>query len=281
MSLIDQFESKVDPSEEPFLRELPSIISIVVRSFLQHLDIFVNLYRRQEKTLFQGVLDGSKLFNSIYSMMQLSKSSSSATINDEEFNTLISSLVSRIGQASTINRYITSLNPQTDIDKVFEVVKWLIVPIRLNTRTIPSNERELILKSWFSIVFTLPLNPEYITGYSNAYPIHSESANTLFRTVLSDSSQARSAISQIQSLGDEIINAALSSGRITNNTYRVIRGVTVMFIITSVDIIQKFCPNLSSCIAVCSEFDGRWIEPLDMVVNDQLQTISRYIQRLE
>lgn len=279
---IEELESKINPDEDPFLRNIDQVISTVTKTFIFKLPIFIQLFIRQSKQLFsrfnavQGI-DGSNIFNSLN---QISQKQTNLLISDEDLNGIYAHLLS-VAKPTLLRAIPSSIS--TDEDRVFEIVKWLFIPMRINTKTIPIDEKHNLLKAWFSTVFTLPLNSDYLNYYSKLYPNIVKSAIAFQRGVINkDFEPNMQVIEKLVSLSGDTIDAALSTIRKSNNsTFVLIRAYVVIFLITSNDVLRKLCPNINSCKAICPSYDGAWLAPLDTLVSAQLSTLSKSIERME
>ena len=266
------------------IEELESnqVISTVIKTFIFKLPIFIQLFIRQSKQLFsrfnavQGI-DASNIFNSLN---QISQKQTNILLSDEDLNGIYAHLLS-VAKPTLLRAIPSSIS--TDEDRTFEIVKWLFIPMRINTKTIPIDEKHNLLKSWFSTVFTLPLNGEYLNYYSKLYPNIVKSAIAFQRGIINkDFEPNMQVIEKLVSLNADTIDAALSTIRKSNNnTFILIRAYVVIFLITSNDVLRKLCPNINSCKAICPSYDGAWLAPLDTLVSAQLSILSKSIERME
>ena len=279
---VDELETKVSPDEDPFLRNIDQVLSTVAKTFIYKLPLFVQLFIRQSKQLFsrftvvQGI-DGSNVFNALN---QVAQKQTNLLLIDEDLNGIYAHLLT-VAKPSLLRAIPSSVAAEED--RVFEIVKWLFIPMRINTKTIPVEEKHSLLKAWFSTVFTLPLYADYLNYYSKLYPNVVKSAIAFQRGIINKDYEPNVAvIDKLVSLNGDTIDAALSTIRKSNNnTFVLIRAYVVMMLITSNDVLRKLCPNINSCKAICPSYDGAWLAPLDTLVSAQLSSLSKLIERME
>ena len=279
---LSEFDSKITPDEDPFLRNIDQVLSAITKTFLNKLPLFISLFIRQSKQLFSRFNislspTGDRIFNSL---RQASKKETNIVFSDDEFRQICICLINNC--KPYLLRSISS-SIEDDEEKAFEITKWLFIPMRINVKTIPEDEKHILMKSWFSTIFTLPLWTNYLTSYSKAYPNVVKSALSFQHGVINKDLEPNvQIIDKLSTLSGDTIDAAISTIRKTDNpTFTLIRTFMIIVLITSTDILRKLCPNISACISICPNYDGGWLDPLDSLVSQQITKIGKLIERLE
>lgn len=272
------FQNTCIPEEDIHLINLPQTVTALMKVFVQHSPLFLSLYVNQERQLFSRNVDLSadEMFRKL---MKLDGKTTNLLFSTDDYNRLIVAIISKI-KASHL-RFVETM--ETEEMKVFELTKWLFAPMRLNTATIPEEMKKKMLRVWLSLVFTLPISASINSSIAKTLPRIAKDISSFTKIIVqADYTINHAVLIKFSEMGDDAIEAALSPvGDKTNDTFRIIRSLTIMMLNYSIDIYRKFCPNIDLCRSVYPEYDGAWVDPLDSLVMVQTRKITEIYQHLD
>ena len=84
---------------------------------------------------------------------------------------------------------------------------------------------------------------------------------------------------QMMNMRHDFIVKSLQTSYTTSNSMMVyLRVYTNTLLLVSIEILKKWCPNISECMRINPDFDGQWINPFDMIVNEQISFIQDMVK---
>lgn len=279
----DVLTTTINLEKEPYLIHLNDVLKILLRVLMKNIDIFAKLQYYQLEELFTG---SNKLMltndaGDIYQYLRMKfltgrDEKYKSILNDNEFNLICMVFTEQIKDFPSIYSFA---NIHTNaFDKVWDICKYLIIPIRLNPATIPRNERERILRLWLSIIFTLPINKSYNNRYLS-YGSSVEQLRYLYDvlkpTEIKDGNPIfdASKIKIISETKNELIDQIVSPTTLKSQVAVIFRTYLFISLRVCIEVIRKSCPNLKECKMVNADYDGEWLHPFDEFVSGQIKKI--------
>lgn len=279
----------INVQREPFLTN--DVVKIFCKLYVKNIDIFVKLHIQQSKDML-STFNSASMYNydagDVYQLLRMSHGSSSNKVSnnvlkDTEFSHLLLSFTQELESMKSLTTFTDQY--ETPIEKMWEVCRCFIIPVRIAASTIASEERERILRLWLSTVFTLPL----LEGYNEKfYPYHQKAIlaiRNFVKTATTPSDQAiynDRMLHRISTIDDKFIDMFVSPIRPTDSDMdTIMRTSMYLVLMASIDVIRKPCPNLKACKGFNPDYDGACIHILDEHVNDQIKKIQKMAETLK
>ena len=288
--ILDMLSSTINIERDPYLNNLKDLMKILCRVFIKNLDIFVSLYYYQYKFIFSKAnkmafynSDAGDIYQSFRMKFSETHNTTANTIlKDVDFAKITMCFAEQIKNFSNLSTFADRY--ENNVEKMWEVCKCLIIPVRLNPMTIPPTERERILRLWLSIAFVLP----FIDAYNEKFLGYSKSISALrgFKKALVEGTESEKPVftekmQPIMELQNSFIDFFVSPGKVGESKMdMIIRTYMFMLLKASKDIIQKPCPNLKKCKAINADYQGDCLHMLDDYVTSQLRIIDDTVKIL-
>ena len=291
--ILDVLSTTIDISKEPFLLRISDVTKVLCRMLIKNLDIFMRLFYYQSKSIFARSnkltfysLDAGDIYQSFRMQYPSAKNKLSQTILlDSDFARLSLTFTEEIKHFVTLNTFTEGIENPTEL--MWEVLKYMMIPVRINPVTIPVEERERILRFWLSTIFTLPLLDSY-----NEKHFHYQKAVSAIRSLypaLKLQEEKESSIptfnvqklNELASIPSEVVDyyvSPITPGK--NRLDLIFRTYMYIAFHAMIDIIRKPCPNLSECKSINPDYQGDCIEMLDECVNAQIKKLQEVIKVL-
>lgn len=290
--VLDSLCSNININKEPFFIYLKDLPKLICRLIIKNLSIFIKLYYYQYHYIYNK-FDSTYFYSSnagdIYQgfriLMKNSIANEKVILNRKEFALIISKIADEIKYFPTINNIVEQY--EEPFEKVWNVFRLLILPIRINAGTIPLDERKFILKIWMSTVFTIPL----LDSYNGRYIVNKRSLSALrslfpaFGVNLSKNFDENpkfdeNKLNKIEETDDNIIDLYVSPINSDSVTNKIFRTYVFLSFLSSIEIIRKPCLNLKECKEINPDYDGSCINVFDDYVNSQIKKIQESISIL-
>lgn len=290
--VLDSLCSNININKEPFFIYLKDLPKLICRLIIKNLSTFIKLYYYQYHYIYNK-FDSTYFYSSnagdIYQgfriLMKNSIANEKVILNRKEFALIISKIADEIKYFPTINNIVEQY--EEPFEKVWNVFRLLILPIRINAGTIPLDERKFILKIWMSTVFTIPL----LDSYNGRYIVNKRSLSALrslfpaFGVNLSKNFDENpkfdeNKLNKIEETDDNIIDLYVSPINSDSVTNKIFRTYVFLSFLSSIEIIRKPCLNLKECKEINPDYDGSCINVFDDYVNSQIKKIQESISIL-
>lgn len=163
----------------------------------------------------------------------------------------------------------------TDIDEesyAWSLCHYFFVPVRLIRGTIPKQTRFFMLKRWLTTCMTLPRVNPYTNKFKDVIGRFEEMQQ---KTKTLD--ELPNKIQQIENtISKTFIDNTITKKRIAtvNDSMLILRVSMNVFVLASVEILRKFCPNYEECSKVNPDYNGAWIDPLDSLCSSQITALN-------
>lgn len=290
--VLDSLCSNININKEPFFIYLKDLPKLICRLIIKNLSTFIKLYYYQYHYIYNK-FDSTYFYSSnagdIYQgfriLMKNSIANEKVILNRKEFALIISKIADEIKYFPSINNIVEQY--EEPFEKVWNVFRLLILPIRINAGTIPLDERKFILKIWMSTVFTIPL----LDSYNGRYIVNKRSLSALrslfpaFGVNLSKNFDENpkfdeNKLNKIEETDDNIIDLYVSPINSDSVTNKIFRTYVFLSFLASIEIIRKPCLNLKECKEINPDYDGSCINVFDDYVNSQIKKIQESISIL-
>lgn len=290
--VLDSLCSNININKEPFFIYLKDLPKLICRLIIKNLSTFIKLYYYQYHYIYNK-FDSTYFYSSnagdIYQgfriLMKNSIANEKVILNRKEFALIISKIADEIKYFPSINNIVEQY--EEPFEKVWNVFRLLILPIRINAGTIPLDERKFILKIWMSTVFTIPL----LDSYNGRYIVNKRSLSALrslfpaFGVNLSKNFDENpkfdeNKLNKIEETDDNIIDLYVSPINSDSVTNKIFRTYVFLSFLSSIEIIRKPCLNLKECKEINPDYDGSCINVFDDYVNSQIKKIQESISIL-
>ena len=217
------------------------------------------------------------LYNGIYATHPYSTNTTSTDeIQDKEFNSFCVIFKNVMDEDARLGLYSKQI--QDPRLCAFEFLHYLYIPVRVDVSTLTDDIKINSLRKYITVIMFLP----YITAYTDRYlsainniefmqRVHSNILNT--KLGISNVAQ------QMMNMRYDFIVKSLQTSYTTSNSMMVyLRVYTNIIILVSIEVLKKWCPNISECMRINPDFDGQWINPFDIIVNEQISSIQDLVK---
>lgn len=267
---------KLPFKRDPKFMYIEEVFKIFMTCMMQNLNLSVELSKTQKYDLDSNELIPSKIFNNLMLVHPLSINS---TYEDEvSDNDLVKFCTLFNNYMNKHERFKLYQNTNKDpIEYTFDFLHYLFIPVRLDISSISKEIKINSLRKWLTICFVLPFSKGYTENY----------VNTIFKIDLlpiafTSISEDRNKLENMMRLDiDFIAKKTISTiyGE-KNSTQIFIRLFANMIYFISIDILKKYCPNISECIRINPNYDGSWLNPYDPMVNEQISSLQEGLTKL-
>jgi hypothetical protein len=267
----DFLDTKTKYKDDPCFVHLNETIKVLTKVATQHFTKFIRLSKTLKPIVaFFSIPDAGDVFNKVISMIPYASiSNSEYDLTQEEFVDVLNTFCSVIMENSQISHYAKSFpNPE---DCVFEFCHSLFIPVRADHVSIPKSEKMNFLKKWFTIVFSLPFIKIYTDKFNESIN-RVQFIQTVYIKLLEDPNK----VDKFKQIDYKFIHQTVGRAYNEENPTQIfIRIYMNVALVASMEILQKWCPNIKECLAINPNFDGRWINPFDQTFNDQIAHIKK------
>lgn len=159
---------------------------------------------------------------------------------------------------------------------LFEFCKYFFIPVRLNTSTLSDDIKINSIRKWVTIILSLPFNKEFTQKYldviANVDYLQQATEKIFENTVTME---------KMENITDDFVAKTIAKYKTSNTAQRYIRLIGYILVISSVEIMKKYCPNIYECMKINPQFDGAWINPFDKIFNEQVADINNLLDMLD
>lgn len=247
----------------------------LIYSLIKMINTSVSLVNAQTYDINDNTTAGT-LYNGIYATHPYSTNTlSTDEIQDKEFNAFCMIFKNTMDEDSRLGVYSKSI--QDPRLCAFEFLHYLYIPVRVDVSTLTDDIKINSLRKYITVVMFLP----YLTSYSDRYLsainniefLQKVHANIVTVNGISNVAQ------QMMNMKYDFIVKSLQTSYTTSNSMMVyLRVYTNIILLVSIEILKKWCPNISECMRINPDFDGQWINPFDIIVNEQISYIQDLVK---
>lgn len=286
---IDEIYSSISLNREPFFAYLKNLPKVICRLIVKNISVFIRLFYNQyyyiykilNKTNSYGS-DAGDIFHGFETLLKNNPANEKVILNNRDYIAIISQLLEEFKDFPNINSIAEQY--EKPFDKVWNIFRLMIIPIRVNGSTIPIDDRKKILRIWLSTAFTLPL----LDSYNERYIVNKRTLSAL-RSIFSafgvnfsknyeeNPKFTEENFRKIESSSNAAIDLYVSPVNSSSTTQKIFRTYTYLVFLASIEIMRKTCFNLDKCKEVNPAYDGCWIHVFDDCVNSQIKKIQESI----
>lgn len=287
----DLLSETINLEKDPYLNNLKDVLKLLCRVLIKNFGVFLTLHFYQFRDIF-GKSSKLSIYDTdagdIYQAFRMkfvdAKNNNvySSILKDDDFSSILLTFSQQLNDFPNIRTFTDQYDSY--VEKMWEVCKNLILPVRINPSSINPRERERILRLWLSTAFTLPLLEAYTEKYLG--PKSMKIIIGMYKTLKTSDDDRNPSFSitkvnAIISLPTQYIDVYVAPVAPPNNKLAEIFRVYMYLVITaSTQIINKPCPNLKQCKEINPNFKGDCIWCMDLYVKDQIQKIENAIRTL-
>ena len=248
----------------------------LVYSLIKMINTCVSLVNAQTYEINDNTTAGT-LYNGIYATHPYSTNTTyTDEIQDKEFNAFCVIFKNIMDEDSRFGIYAKQI--QDPRLCAFEFLHYLYIPVRVDVSTLSDDIKINSLRKYITVVMFLP----YLTPYTDRYlsAINNiEFMQKVHTNIITVNGSITTIAQQMMNMTHEFIIKSLQTSYTTSNSMMVyLRVYTNIIVLASIEILKKWCPNISECMRINPDFDGQWINPFDIIVNEQIAFIQDLIK---
>lgn len=258
-------------SDDPKYIHIGETFKSVLFAIIKHLHVAKRIVKHQN-------LDGNIELHAgkIYNNYMVTNILSTNTMHDNEildqelesFATIFKSSIEK-----KIHLKGESVKFTDPILHLFEFCKYFFIPVRLNTSTLSDDVKINSIRKWITIILSLPFNKEYTRKYEDVV------ANIDYLQQATDKIFENSiTMEKMENITDEFVGKTIAKYKTNNTAQRYIRLIGYITIISSVEVMKKYCPNIYECMKINPHYDGSWVNPFDKIFNEQVADINTLLE---
>ena len=248
----------------------------LIFSLIKMINTSISLVNTQTYEIDDNTTAGT-LYNGIYATHPYSTNTiSTDEIQDKEFNTFCVIFKNTMDENPRLGIYSKQI--QDPVLCTFEFLHYLYIPVRVDTSTLSNDIKINSLRKYITVIMFLPYLSSYTDRYLSAIN-NIEFMQRVHTNILSAKHGVSNIATEMMKMKNEFIVKSLQTSYTTTNTMMVyLRVYTNIIILTSIEILKKWCPNITECMRINPDFDGQWINPFDIIVNEQISTIQDLVK---
>jgi len=269
---LDFINSKLSYKNDPKWIQFDTTLKILIYSLIQNIDTSIKLTNAQDYSIDESTTAGN-IYNGIYITHPYSSNTNfTDEINDDEFNRFCIVFKNQLDKEPKLKIYSSAI--QDPRLCVFEFLHFLFIPVRCDCSTLSSELKINSLRKFITVIMFLPFMNQYTNRYITAIN-NCEFMQKVNSTLLEGSQISE----QMKTMKFDFISKSLQiSYTVSNSMMIYLRVYTNIVILCSIEIMKLWCPNINECIRINPDFNGSWINPFDMIVNEQISNIQDFIK---
>jgi hypothetical protein len=165
-----------------------------------------------------------------------------------------------------LTRYADTEDPETCM---WNFCHYLFIPTRINDSTIPNSIKILSLRCWLATIMVLPLTQEFTNRFisiGEGIPEYQNQCGTVIE-------QRVDRI--VECIDPQFIRETIASTSNKSNSMQVfIRTFASLALTASLEILEKWCPNIVECTRLNPGYDGKWLKAFDPLRVEQVKHIN-------
>lgn len=262
--------------EDPKFIHLDQTLKCLAYCFVHHLDYWIQIASQQSTTEWSrslqmmGNVDAGRIYNNLLISQPFGKEFVTNTeLSESQYEDVVATFNAAVMKQPKLSYIAKHIGDPHEC--MWEFCHYLFVPVRMQAESIPKNMRMQSLKKWIDVVFTLPFNSTYTNKFSTAIN-NVGYIQDVFNKLIDDPTK----ISRFTQIEDSwVFNTIARTYNKDHPTQMFIRLFMNILLVSSVEILKKYCPNFSQCVAVNPDYDGSWLNPFDPQHMTHLQEINK------
>lgn len=273
--------TKVKFKDDPIFIHLDETLRALTYIFMHHLDIWIMLTQNNTNSgtgyAAMTEIDAGKVFNNLLVSSPLSSNTlNKSEITDEQFNVVATSFQSFIERNANSKLAYYAKTISDPYDFMWEFCHYFFVPVRLQESTIPKMLRINSLRKWLTVTYTLPFVRTYTDKYINAIN-NVQFLQVIYEKLIDDTTK----IEKLMSITDNFAQITVAKLYNEQNPTQIfVRIFMNIFLMSSIEIMKKYCPNYPECCRINPNYDGAWLNPFDPIFSEHLLELNNLTQFL-
>lgn len=261
----DVFAAGLKFSDDPAYTYMKQTLVCVTHALISNFDIVISLKNRQSvmKNTYQSpYIDAGLLFNNLFI------GSAIDLLTDAEFNIILNSFYTAATNHKELGVFVQQATQPAQ--HMMNLCKYFVIPVRVAAATIPEDIRYLTIKTWLSTIALIAVSPEFANKYCDTLSYVSDylmSCELIMKNPTYVASLKR------VGTAENTASALQTRSKIINRTVSFTKTLARIILYGSLEIIPKYCPNLTVCKQINPMFDGTWINPYDADIRTQYDAI--------
>ena len=273
--------TKIKFKDDPKFIHIDETLRCLTYVFMHHMDVWISLCQNNVNSgtgyNTMSDIDAGKVFNSLLITSPMATNTlNKSEITDEQFNLIVNTFKSYVDKNTATKMSYYAKGITDPIDLMWEFCHYFFVPVRLQHDTIPRMMKINSLRKWITVSFTLPFVRNYTDKYLNAIN-NIQFLQAIHEKLIDDPNK----IDKLKSINDDFAKVSIS--RVYNEqnpTMIFIRICMHIVLMSSIEIMKKYCPNYQECYRINPNYDGTWLNPFDPIYSEHLLELNNLTQLL-
>ena len=251
-------------------------LRVLIFTLIKTINTCVSLVNAQQYEINDNTTSGT-LYNGIYATHPYSTNTlSTDEIQDKEFNAFCMIFKNTMDDDQRLGIYSKQI--QDPRLCTFEFLHYLYIPVRVDVSTLSDDIKINSLRKYITVIMFLPYLTQYTDRYLRAIN-NVEFMQKVHSNIITINGSISNIAQQMMNMRYDFIVKSLQPTYTISNTMMVyLRVYTNIIILVSIEILKKWCPNISECMRINPDFDGQWINPFDIIVNEQISFIQDLVK---
>ena len=273
--------TKVKFKDDPKFIHIDETLRCLTYIFIHHMDIWIGL---SQNNINSGTgyntmsdIDAGRVFNSLLITSPVASNTlNKSELTDEQFNLILTTFKAYVDKNTQAKMSYYAKGITDPFDLMWEFCHYFFVPVRLQHDTIPRMMKINSLRKWITVSFTLPFVRNYTDKYLNAIN-NIQFLQAIYEKLVDDPNK----IDKLKSINDDF--AKISVARVYNEknpTMIFVRISMNIMLMSSIEIMKKYCPNYPECYRINPNYDGTWLNPFDPIYSEHLLELNNLTQLL-
>lgn len=269
---LDIINSKLSYKNDPKWIQLETSLKILIYTLIQSINTSVKLTHAQNYNLDDSTTAGN-IYNGIYVTHPYSSNTTfTDEIQDAEFNNFCIIFKNQLEKDNKLKIYASAVEDPRLC--TFEFLHYFFIPVRCDVTSLSNDIKVNSLRKYLSVIMFLPFMQQYTNRYITAIN-NCEFLQRVNSTLLEGSNIAE----QMKTMKYDFIAKSLQVSYTTTNSMMIyLRVYTNVVLLCSIEILKLWCPNINECIRINPDFNGSWINPFDMMVNEQITGLQDFLK---
>lgn len=254
----------LSPTDSPSFLYLDRTLRLFPMIIMKYSNVFVKL---SQCDIFSLRKDNGEITyaNDIFNVIVSSKedlSDISIELPNNIFEMVVDDFYTQATNDSTLRPIIADKDKYT---AMWYLCKDFFVPIRVITTSMSLNERNSQLRKWLSIVLTEPYINQYFLRFNKIIDVdHLNTYEEIINRLKEDPSIMTKTY---QNMLASNVNLKLMLGESKPNGKPVmfIRTNIRIMLLASIEIMERYCPNLIECRMSNPRYNGTWLHSADQL----------------
>lgn len=220
-------------------------------------------YDQLQYDVSMGKIDAGYIYNKSLAL------GSEFDIPMQTYNIILESFKTYMASTKMKNYVSSDLDAET---YTWNLCHYFFVPVRLLEKTIPKHIRFDLLKRWMTTCLILPMVDPYTNKFHESIRMLQE-----MKQIAKGIEENPSAMDKLEAVSKPFIDSVIKTSRSNssqNPSSTLLKTSMNIFILASIEILRKFCPNYEDCCRINPDYSGLWIDPLDSLCGIQMNKIN-------